>query len=242
MVKVNEDGRTALAVKGTQEKLASSDVIQYLQQHPDFFSRHPEILESLNLPVRNQGDKVVDLQQFMVSRLRRDVTKLRAEKEEFIANTRDNVQTQDRIQQAILKILQADTAAALIKIIIGELPVLLDVDHAVLCLEGSAKNYHALQGLPIRFLKNGSIEKLMNGTDQPVLLRDDINGDTLLYPTTTAVALVRSDALLRLKFTKTIGLLVFATRHPGYFDAEQGTDFLKFMGRVIEITLQRYIN
>ena len=242
MVKVNEDGRTALAVKETLEKLTASDVIQYLQQHPDFFGRHPEILESLNLPVRNQGDKIVDLQQFMVSRLRRDMTKLRAEKEEFIANTRDNIQTQDRIQQAILKILQAETVAALIKIIIGELPVLLDVDHAVLCLEGSARNYHVLHDLPIRFLKNGSIEKLMNGTDQPVLLRDDINGDTLLYPTTTAVALVRSDALLRLKFSKTTGLLVFATRHPGYFDAEQGTDFLKFMGRVIEITLQRYLN
>lgn len=59
---------------------------------------------------------------------------------------------------------------------------------------------------------------------------------------TACPTVVRSDALLRLKFTKTMGLLVFATRHPGYFDAEQGTDFLKFMGRVIAITLQRHLN
>lgn len=242
MIQGNEDGRTALAVKEIADKLAPQDVVRYLQQHPDFFTRHPEALENLRLPARNQSDKVVDLQQFMVSKLQRDVVKLRAEKEEFIANTRDNIQTQDRIQQAIIKLLQADTLSALIKIIIGELPILLDVDQAVLCLEGSAKNYRSLQDLPVRFLKNGSIEKLMKGTDQIVLLRDDINGDTLLYPTTTTVSLVRSDALLRLQVAQTKGLLVFATRHPGYFDAEQGTDFLKFMGKIIEIILQRYLN
>ncbi len=238
MAQRGDDGRTVMVAKELSQAPNSSDIATFLKQNPDFFMHHPDVLELIKLPAKNQGNRIVDLHQFIVGKLRRDVAKLKAEQEEFIANTRDNVHTQQRIHQAILKLIQADTLNNLLQIICGDLPVLLEVDRAIFCLERTQKNYRHLQDMPVRFLKPGSVDKILGSAEQNIILRDDIQGDDLLYSSGTSLSQVRSDALLRVNLKQVKGLLVFATRHPGYFDADQGTDFLEFMAKVIEITLQ----
>ena len=69
---------------------------------------------------------MVDLQQFMVDRLRRDLTRLRGLQDELVANSRDNLSTQDRIHKAILALLDAETFEHLIEIVTTDLAVLLE--------------------------------------------------------------------------------------------------------------------
>jgi uncharacterized protein YigA (DUF484 family) len=64
--------------KGSAALPTAAQVIAYLRRHPDFLLRHPELLDLQQAPARHQGPAVVDLQQAMVEKLRRDVARLRA--------------------------------------------------------------------------------------------------------------------------------------------------------------------
>ena len=50
--------------------LRADDVVNYLAENPDFFTTRPDLLESLELPVRELGNGVADMQQYVVARLR----------------------------------------------------------------------------------------------------------------------------------------------------------------------------
>jgi uncharacterized protein YigA (DUF484 family) len=220
---------------------SAAQVIAYLRRHPDFLYRHPELLDMQSPPARHNEGPVVDLQQFMVERLRSDVAKLRANQDEIIANSRDNLGTQERIHKAVLALLEADTFEEFIEIITGDLVLLLEVDVVCLCIERT-EGYNRrpkLDGLEL--LEQGSVDRIM-GKSRQVLLRDDTTGDPEVFG--GAAELVRSDALLRLKPSKAApnALLAFGTRHPGYFHPGQGTELLSFLGRIIEFGIRSWLD
>ena len=220
---------------------SAAQVIAYLRRHPDFLYRHPELLDIQTPPTRHKEESVVDLQHFMVERLRQDVQKLRANQDEIIANSRDNLGTQERIHKAVLALLEADTFEEFIEIITGDLVLLLEVDVVCLCIERT-EGYNRrpkLDGLEL--LEQGAVDRIM-GKGRLVLLRDDTVGDPEVFG--GAAELVRSDALLRLKPSKAApnALLAFGTRHPGYFHPGQGTELLNFLGRIIEFGIRSWLD
>jgi len=223
----------------SEPRITAAQVADYLRRHPTFLLRHPDLLDSQTPPARSHGQGIVDLQQFMVERLRQDLTRLRGLQDELVANSRDNLSTQDRIHKAILALLDAESFEHLIEIVTTDLAVLLDVDVAALCVEaanGSAPR--SVEGVQV--LPSGTVEKLL-GSGQEVLLRDDSEADETVFG--PAAGLVRSDALIRLTVGRTAppALLVFGTRHPGYFNAGQGTELLSFLARVLEHCLRQWL-
>jgi uncharacterized protein YigA (DUF484 family) len=219
-------------------RLTAAQVLDYLKRHPTFLQRHPELLDSQVPPARNHGEGVVDLQQFMVERLRRDLTRLRGLQDELVANSRDNLSTQDRIHRAILALLDAESFEHLIEIVTTDLAVLLDVDVAALCVEAvNGSPPRSVEGVQV--LPSGTVDRLLGQGE--VLLRDDSDGDETVFG--PAAGLVRSDVLIRLTVGRTAppALLVFGTRHPGYFNPGQGTELLSFLARVIEHCLRLWL-
>jgi uncharacterized protein YigA (DUF484 family) len=220
-------------------RLTAAQIVDYLKRHPTFLLRHPELLEVQAAPSRVKGEAVVDLQQFMVERLRKDLTRLRGLQDEMVANSRDNLSTQDRIHKAALALLAAENFEHLIEIVGTDLAVLLDVDAAALCVEATAdKNPRSVEGVQV--LPAGHVDALL-GANHDVLLRDDAEGDQAVFG--PAAGLVRSDALIRLTISESVpvGLLAFGTRHPGYFNAGQGTELLTFLARVLEHCLRQWL-
>ena len=134
MPKTPDDIRTALGRQGEGAHY-SSQVVEYLRRHPDFLVRHPDLLDHQIPPTRNKGEGIVDLQHFMVERLRRDIAKLRADQDELLANSRDNLSTQERMHKAVLALLAAESFEQFIEIVTTDLVVLLDVDVVTLCVE-----------------------------------------------------------------------------------------------------------
>ena len=221
---------------------SAAQVIAYLRRHPDFLVRHPELLDLQIAPSRHaNGTGVVDLQQAMVEKLRKDVTQLRAQQDEIIANSRDNLGTQERIHKAVLALLEAETFEHFIEIITSDLVLLLDVDVVCLCIERAkaAPRRPALDGLEI--LAPGAVDRIL-GKHRQVLLRDETTGDPEIFG--AGAELVRSDALVRLHPSPNapVGLLAFGTRHPGYFHPGQGTELLSFLGRIIEFGIRAWLD
>lgn len=222
-------------------RIAAADVAEYLRQHPDFLAEHPEALDGQRLPEQEPGAGVVDLQQFMLERLRRDVTRLRAEQDDLLANSRDNLSTQARVHDAVLALLEAQSLAGLVEIVTTDLAVILDVDVVTLCLERNSALALQSRVAGVQLLDPGVIDQAI-GPGRDVLLRDEVEGDARIFG--AAAGLVRSDALLRLHFDEAapLGLIAFGTRHPGYFDSGQGTELLGFLARILEYCVRSWLN
>ena len=222
-------------------RLTGAQVADYLRRHPTFLMRHPELLDSQIAPWRDRGDGIVDLQQFMVERLRREIGRLRTEQDDLLANSRDNLSTQARIHKAVLALLAADSFERLIETVTTDLALLLDVDVVMLCVEKaqSSINDPGVEG--VQMLPPGGVDLLM-GRGQEVLLRDDVPGDPEIFG--SAAGLVRSDALLRLNVSRKTpaGLIAFGTRHPGYFNPGQATELLGFLARVLEHSIRTWLD
>lgn len=221
--------------------VSAAQVAAYLKRNPDFLSRHPELLDAQVSPKRHKGDGVVDLQQFMMERLKSDVAKLRADQDEIIANSRDNLNTTERIHNAVIALLEAESFEQFIEIVTGDLAFLLEVDVVCLCLELTDVTSRRPKHDGIQFLDRGAVDRLM-GKNRKVWLRDEVEGDPEIYG--GAADLVRSDAVLRLAISKVApaGLIAFGTRHPGYFHAGQGTELMSFLGRVIEFGIRSWLD
>ncbi len=230
-------------------EFAASDVAAYLRRHPDFLINRPELMAVLAPPTREMGDGVVDLQHFMLDRLRTDVARLKLVQRKLIATSRANQQNQTRVHAAVLAMLAATTFEHLITVVTEELTLLLDIDAVGLCIETA-------QGKPGRgtsrtskvfaagllMLEPGSVDELL-GTGHDVLLRSDVVGDPALFGA-SAAGLVRSDALVRLRVSPAtpVGLLALGARKPGVFHPGQGTELLTFLAQVIEHTIRAWLD
>jgi uncharacterized protein len=241
MPKKPDDARQTATAERARGRLTAAQVADYLRQHPEFLVRHPDLLDTQVAPGRRKGEGVADLQQFMVERLRRDIARLKADQDDLLANSRDNLSTQDRIHKAVLALLAAESLEHFVEIIDTDLAVLLDVDAVALCVETIDGKAKQLRVDGVHVLASGSVDRIL-GADRAALLRDDTTGDAEIFE--AGAGLVRSDALIRLNFGDQAppGLIAFGTRHPGYFDSGQGTELLHFLARIIEYCVRAWLD
>jgi uncharacterized protein YigA (DUF484 family) len=245
-------GKTAAAapVAGAKPpELAAADVAAYLRRHPDFLVSRPDLVAVLTPPAREMGDGVVDLQRFMLERLRTDVARLKLVQRKLIATSRANLQNQSRVHGAVLAMLGATTFEHLIAVVTEELTLLLDIDAVGLCVEaGQGKAMrsigakHPALAAGVQVLEAGSVDELL-GPSHAVLLRSDVVGDPALFGA-SAAGLVRSDALVRLRVSSAapVGLLALGARKPGVFHPGQGTELLTFLAQVIEQSIRAWLD
>lgn len=234
------DDAVLKATAAPRPRITAQQVIEYLRRHPDFLLRHAALLDTQVAPARHEGDRVLDLQHFMVERLRRDIARLRADQDDLLANSRDNLSTQERVHRAVLALLAAESFEHLIEAITTDLAVWLDVDVATLCVEAADDTIPRVRIEGVQVLAPGTIDALL-APGREIVLRDDVHGEADVFG--EAAALVRSDALIRLGFgdEKPIGMLAFGTRHPGYFNPGQGTELLSFLARILEHCVRAWL-
>lgn len=147
----------------------SDEVEQYLRDHPDFLIDHPDLVHHLLPPDTQRGDGVVDMQRFMLQRVRGDLNKLQSQQNEILATSRSNLTSQGRIHAAVLRMLEARTLEELIEIVTTDIPAQLDVDTAALAFE-------ALDRLPpggnrssLKIVARGVIDRMM-GSGKDIML------------------------------------------------------------------------
>src|SRR5215470_14783841 len=188
---------TAPDGSGRQVKLITADdVVAYLKSHPDFFDKNQELIEILALAPKLQGPGVIDMQQVILKRLRSEIERLKNERSEIIANSQQNQIVQNRIQAAVISIIQATTFEKMIHVVTHELPELLDVDFITLAIEANAE---APKRAPVRgvyVLAPGAIDVAL-GPDKTVRLRASIAGEEAFFG--DIARFVKSDVLMRLR-------------------------------------------
>ncbi|MGD1877300.1 MAG: DUF484 family protein [Kiloniellaceae bacterium] len=235
-------GKTSSGKAGALAQPVSADqVAAYLRRHPDFLTQYPELLDVLTPPARDHGTGVVDLQQFMVERLRgklSDVTQLR---DDLVTTGRSNQAIQSRVHEAILAVLRARSFEEFVETVTTDLAVILDLDVVTIGVEQAEVGTSWKPVAGVYCLKAGSIDNLL-GRAGSLLLRDDVIGDPAVFD--GAAGLVRSDALIRLTIGQNAppALLALGSRQLGAFHTGQGTELLTFLSQVLEETFRAWLH
>lgn len=219
-----------------------AQVAAYLRRHGDFLLRHPDLVLSLSPPSRwTEAGAIVDMQAFMIDRLKEEVNRIKGAAEDLILTSRSNMSIQSRTHQAVLVLLEASDLATLSQAVAEDLPPILDVDVAGLCFEHTDNPLPALAVPGIHRIAAGSVDRIMGGPDRNCALNEELPGDPALFG--GGAGLVASSALVRLAPGGICpdGVLALGSRHGCTFHAGQGTELISFLARVIEIRMPRFI-
>jgi uncharacterized protein YigA (DUF484 family) len=223
---------------GTEPRLDSlalldeNQVRDYLAENPDFFQRHPELLNKLHIP--HASGEAVSLVEKQVSVLRERNVDLRHRLGELNETARENDQLFARTRSLVLGLLESETAAALSDTLLTRLTDEFDVDHASLVLFGDGYGEGARQTSPED--AEAELGSLSRST-KPVcgILRE--SEFRYLFPAaknTGSAAIVpvqRGEELL--------GLLAVGSADPNRYHNTMGTLFLSHLADVIARLLPR---
>ncbi len=220
--------------------LTDARVAAYLRENPDFLARHGELLDVLQPPARDRGEGVVDLQQFMVERLRQEVARLRESRDDLLHTGRLNASAQSRVHEGALALLAARSFEHLIETATTDLTVILDLDAVTICVEQHADCTARPRIRGVHQLEAGTVDAVLGPRRSHVFL-SGIDGHPAIFG--PAAGLVQSAALLRLEISSTTppALLALGSRAPDHFDPSQGGELLLFLARALALTIRQWL-
>ena len=210
-------------------EVSAGQVADYLRRNPDFLVSHPDLLDRLTPPSRTTGDGVVDMQAFMIGRLR-------GRHDALLQTGRRNLSKQSQINHAVIALLGAATLEHLIEIVATDLPRALHLDVAALCVEGAG----GPNVMGVGCLAPGLVDEALGPGRHMLIVAGD--GDERLFG--AGAGLVASAALIRLRLGGGAppALLALGSRHGERFPTGQGGEALIFLGRVLERCLNGWLD
>jgi len=216
------------------ETLGADAVAAWLRRHPEFLVDNPEVLTFLTPPEFDRGEGIVDMQRFMLDKLRGETTSLRRREKQLMSAAEGNAAGQAKIHQSVLAIIDAPDVQALNSVIRTELPGLLDLEAAALCIEENG----ALSLVGAAAIGRGGISNLM-GSKRAVLLQARMAGESFIFG--DAASRVKSVAYLRLRSSKSgpAMLLALGSGREDGFSPDQGTELISFLAAALEMRLRQ---
>jgi uncharacterized protein len=223
------------------KEITVEDVLLYLKENPTFLQKYPEAYDYLVPPKKGEaGKNVRDFQSAMIERLKNDKERVMGTARTLVENARSNMNNQQRIQNVILRLLEARTFEEFISIITMDMAAMLDTDICVLVVETNGHDIPHVLTSGIRVVPAGTIDKWMGGKNS--LLQSNISGIEAIYG--GAYTLVQSQALLRVDISMNTppAVLAFGSRDAMMFEDGQGTEQISFLARVVERAFRQWLS
>jgi uncharacterized protein YigA (DUF484 family) len=205
------------AAQPLAETEAGDLVAAFLRAHPAWLAEHPEMYRLLSPPRRVHGEILTDHMAAMLWAERTHAS-------ELIDAGRAAAGMAGRVQEGVLALMRASDPAECVS---AELPGLLGIDAAALCLEEDRPGCHPLP--------RGTVRRLLDGRD--VVFREGPSDALILHAEAARLAL--HDALVRVPGTGAGMLLALASRDARALDPAQGSGALGFLGRAVAVALGR---
>lgn len=235
------DRTEAEQIRESAPGVSADEVRAFLLQHPDFVASDADLIAAL-LPVRDEGDNVVDMQQFVIAKLQRQVRTLRDIQSDLIEASSLNSLAREQVHAAALAMLDARSFESFVEFVTSAdgLARTLGLQGAAICLE-TAGNAAGI-GVPnIRMLEPGGVGRMIGG-DMPYRLVANVHGSRGLYGELAEG--VQSEALVRLDFSPITppGLLALGGAGAEQFHPDQAADLLEFLARIVERCVRLWLD
>ncbi len=235
-----------MTAEQTESPVNQQTVVQWLQQHPDLFLRHPELLDCL---VLNHTDSVntTSLIEHQVNRLRLKNQDLEREMHQMLETARENEQLMGKIHRLTLDLGGTNKLEDFFLLLRKELKDSFNADHVYIGL--FADKVDENPEIPIDRLQRDNPELapfqgLLEAT-QTSCGRLALEKLQFLFGRDNPI---RSTALLPIGEKGEFGMLAIGSENPGRFFPGMGTMFLELLSEAIshrlalqEATPQRLI-
>lgn len=206
-------------------------VAAYLRENPDFFDRHPKLLEDLIVPHSCGG--AVSLVEYQVNVLRDQVHEMRRRIQSLANNARDNEGLSQRLHQLTLTLVECTRLDEVLTNLYQAMSEDFNADFAAIRLFADPVS-KADQGLG-EFVGAGSDDREMFTTvlasSKP--LCGHIKEDQLAFLFPGHAGEVASGALLPLGHQSRFGVLAIGSRDAQRFHPGMGTIFLRQLGEIV---------
>ena len=217
-------------------KIEAEDVVRFLKGSPDFFEQHVNVLLDLKLP-NLHDEKAISLSEYQVVALRDKNALLEAKLRELVQFGEENDALGERVHRFSLALLLAHDLESLLHVIHYNLHEDFSVPHIGIRLW--CDDVAVESPLPELGASSKEVRLYADGLSHPSC------GAHALYETGTWFGddsgQLKSFAMVTLRTDHTLGLLVLASEDAGRFYQGMGTLYLKRLGELISVALERYI-
>ncbi len=202
-------------------------VVGYLREQPDFFNRHPDLLQALDLS--HQAGGAVSLIERQVKGLREEAARYRRKLDEFVAVARENDELNERLHRLTLTLIEAVSFDEVINALEDKLHEDFKAEAVELHLFSSAEADRETHPELDGFREFLDVGRPRCGR----LPRAQL--DYLFGP---QAADVRSTALIPIVGQGLLGLLAFGSYDGDRFHPAMGTEYLTRLGEIVTKTLE----
>jgi uncharacterized protein len=214
---------------------------RYLEQTPDYFLRHPELLAALALPHPEAG-RAVSLVERQVRVLRDRNEQSTHQLQELIGFARDNDQLGERVQRFALAMIESDSLDEVLDTAQDMLRQEFSLDGVAVRLTGNPRPPCSRQEFvtPDDAMLDGLLTGLAARNGQPLCgtAHEDATLEALFG---AQAANIRSTAVIGLTRHALRGVLVLASRDPQRFRADMGTVYLVRLGELLMAGVARHL-
>ncbi len=210
--------------------LTSTDVEQYLREHPEFFNGHLHLLEQMRIP--HPSGSAISLISKQLELFRTRHQELESQLTELIEIARDNDTSYVRMHKLTLALLDSktiDEAVENLEIVLSEYFL---TDFVTIRVIG---NFHD-PSIPGNIFLNRDSEELKPfikelSSNQPTCGRPTLAQATILFGDEALD--VKSYAIMPMMFTEMEGFLAIGSKEDGRFHFTMGSLFLTQMSEIV---------
>lgn len=210
-----------------------SIIADYLATHPDFFQRHANLLETLQVP---HGTGTVSLIERQVAVLREKSRDLEEQLNGLIRTARGNEQIVTRLQRFTLELMRADGLNEVIATCQEILRDDFNADFVTLRIIGGDDTMHFIS--PDNEMLS-HFDKLFD-SKKPVCGRLSDEQHTFLF--NSQADHINSVALIPLVGAQRMGILALGSEDETRFHPGMGTVFISHLGELISTSLMRHLD
>ena len=216
------------------------EVAEYLKEHPDFLARRPAVLAAIDIP-RETPSGTVSLVERQVAALRQKQEATEKKLRELAAVARTNEKLQERMSAFAVHCAGAWAIEQVLVMLPGKLKREFKLEHATMCADareaGDADNKHWFA------TDHRYYSRVRNRVERGDSVCLDNLPNELLSFLFDGHAGVGSCALIPLiaPGRSLRGVLALGSKDPKRFNADMGTVYLDFLGRVAGTALNRLV-
>jgi len=206
--------------------MKAENVAEYLQQNPDFFKEHAELLTDLVIP-HPYGGRTISLSERQMLMLRERVKDLEKKLYDWMEIARENEALENKVHQYTLALFGTHDLATLQEVATRNLREIFSVPHAVI---------HIWK----EHLPSAEVMAFADQHAKPVCAHQAVH-ETQAWFGEIAEHL-RSFAYLPLRNdTQSIGMLILASEDAQRFYPEMGTVFLQRIAEIVSNAVQQHL-
>lgn len=225
-------------VSDNKKKLISErEVAAYLRENTDFFVKHPDLLEQINLP--HERGEAISLVERQVALLRERNIDMRHRLGKLLDNARENDKLFEKTKHLVLQLLEARSLQETVEALLLSFDRDFEIPFTRIVLFGDASR------LPDCAAHICGVHEARESINRILAANKAICGafpaEELEFFFPGQAAQVGSAAVVPLLHGNCFGLLAIGNSDPNHYRSSMGTLFLGYIADILNRLLPRYL-